>query len=48
MEVIVSDSMVLQELVFHQSDLLQQINNLMPQTKIAAFRFRVDPTRFKH
>ena len=47
LEVFVTDSMVHQELVFHQHDLLQQINQLLPQTKISAFRFRVDPARFK-
>jgi len=48
LEVFVTDSMVLQELVFHQQDLLQQLNQKLPQTKISAFRFRVDPARFKH
>ncbi len=47
LEVFVSDSMVLQELVFQQQDLLQQINQQLPQAKISAFRFRVDPARFK-
>ncbi len=47
LEVTVTDSMVLQQLTFQQTELLNGMNRLLPAAKLKGIRFRVDPSLFR-